>query len=48
MTLRETVHQSIDKLGSDALAVIYEQIKLLEIIAEDVRSSKRVPTIEEV
>lgn len=48
MTLRETVHQSIDQLDNDALTVIYKQIKLLELTVKDVNSSKRVPSIEEV
>jgi len=48
MTLRETIHQSIDRLENDALAVIYEQIKLLEMTAENRDSPERVPSIEEV
>lgn len=48
MTLREAIHQSIDQLDNDALTVVYEQIKLLQLPEPDSPSAGRIPTIEEV
>ena len=48
MTLREEVHQSIDELDNDALAVIRDQIRLLKIVPPPLSVERRVPTIQEV
>ena len=48
MTLREAIHQSIDLLDNDALTVVYEQLKLLQLPEPDSPSAGRIPTIEEV
>lgn len=48
MYLREAIHQSIDQLDNDALPVIYEQIKLLQLSATESESPEQIPTIEEV
>jgi hypothetical protein len=48
MTLREAIHESIDQLDNDALSVVYEQIKLLQMPPSESPSPERIPTIEEV
>lgn len=48
MTLKEVVHQSIDELDNDALAIVYEQIKRIQTARLETSEPKRVPTIEEV
>lgn len=48
MTLREAIHESIDQLDNDALSVVYEQIKLLQMPPGESPSPERIPTIEEV
>jgi len=48
MTLRELVHYSIDELDDSALAVVYEQIKLLLPTRKYSVDQTRVPSIEEV
>lgn len=48
MYLREAIHQSIDQLDNDALPVLYEQIKILQLSATESESPEQIPTIEEV
>ena len=48
MTLKEAVHQSIDQLDNDALALIYEKIKRLQSAKPDEATPERVPAIDEV
>lgn len=48
MTLKEAILQSIDQLDNDALSVVYDQIKLLQMPVPESSSTRPIPTIEEI